>query len=530
MTRLKYILSAALVLACQAVSAQKTEDLSDLDFIKHHIKVISADDFGGRKPLTEYETKTIEYIKDQFVSLGLQPGWEGGYFQPVSEIRTTSTLAKGKMTFKAGNRRISVSAPDEVVPWTLRNTDKVEIKNAALVFAGYGITAPEYNWDDYAGIDVKGKIVLVLENDPGQYDPSVFSGKNLTYYGRADYKFAEAFRHGADGCMVIHIPSSSAYKYSAIQAAHGSQEIALVGSDGNAGAMSLNGWMAQDAVRCVFEAAGTDYDAALASARKQGFKAIELGASLTAQLDVKSEVGDSHNVIGILPGTDLKDECVVVAAHWDHLGIGAPVDGDSIYNGAGDNASGVAGMLAHIRRFINDGTQLRRSVVFVSVTSEEDGLLGSEWYCSHPAFPVAKTAGAVNIDGGAPLGKSKNIEVYAGGLSSVDSMVEALANAQGRRTDIINPDTRGIFFRTDLFNFLRVGIPGVFVCGGQEYVDPEDHRKHVNPPYHHPKDEWSEDWDMSGVMDHWNLVHGLIELMANQSEMPVWNPGAAFSR
>ena len=525
-----YLLAAILTSAVSGAQAQDLNSLSDFDYFVHHLKVISSDEFGGRKALTPYETKTIEYIRDEYVSLGLKPACEDGYFQDVEEIKTSTSLKGGKLTVKAGKSRISVSAPDEIIPWTLRNTEKVEMKNVPLIFAGYGATAPEYGWDDFKGVDVSGKVLLVLENDPGMFNPEIFNGKGMTYYGRADCKFEEAFRRGAAGCLVIHMPGSSAYKYSALQGAHGQQEISLADDSGNTDALGLNGWIAEDAVRRIFKAAGADYTSAVESARKASFEPVELNAGISATLEVQAEIGTSHNVIGIIPGTDLADEAVVVAAHWDHLGIGTPVDGDAIYNGAGDNASGVAGMLTHIRRFIQDGTKMRRSVIFVALTSEEDGLLGSEWYAGHPVIPAAKTAAAVNIDGGAPLGKSRNIEIYAGGLSDVDRTVEILGAAQGRRADVIDPDTRGIFFRTDLFNFLRAGIPGVFVCGGQEWVDPEDHRSHYNPPYHHPKDEWRDDWDMSGVMDHWNLIHALIQVYANQPQMPAWNEGVSFRR
>lgn len=527
----RFLLSVTLMVSSfSGVYAQDLKNLSDFDYFVHHLKVLSADDFGGRKPLTRYETKTIEYIMDEYSDLGLKPAYADGFLQPVQMIRTRSAVKDGKVTVKARKGRASVSAPDEIILWTTRNAERVDIKNAPLVFAGYGAAAPEYGWDDFGGIDVKGKVLLVLENDPGRYNDDIFNGKGMTYYGRADCKFEEAFKRGAAGCLVVHCPQSSAYTYSALLAAHGEQEISLVDANGNKDALGLCGWIAEDAVRRIFKAAGLDYDSTAESANSSDFKAVELNAGITAALEVEAELGTSHNVVGLIPGTDLADECVVVVAHWDHLGIGAPVDGDAIYNGAGDNASGVAGMLTHIRRFIEDGTPLRRTVIFAALTSEEDGLLGSEWYSKHPVIPAAKTAAAVNIDGGAPLGKSKNIEIYAGGLSSVDRTVAILGAAQGRRADVIVPDTRGIFFRTDLFNFLRAGIPGVFVCGGQEWVDPQDHAKHFNPPYHHPKDEWRDDWDMSGVMDHWNLIHALIQVYANQEEMPAWNPGVSFSR
>lgn len=521
--------SVFLSLLCINAAAQDLSGLTDLEYFKHQLKVISADDFGGRKPLTPYETKTIEYIRDQYMALGLQPA-PGGYFQNVEEIKTRTALRGGRLTVKGKKGKVRVNAPDEIVAWTLRNTDKVDLKDAGLVFAGYGITAPEYNWDDFSDADVKGKVLLVLENDPGSRNSTVFGGKSQTYYGRASYKFEEAFRRGAAGCLVIHIPSTSAYKFSSIQSSHGGEEISLADANLNRDALGLSGWIGEDAVRRIFKAAGADYDKALSDAAEKDFKAISLNAGLTATLDVKAELGTSHNVIGMIPGTDLKDECVVVMAHWDHLGIGEPVDGDAIYNGAGDNASGIAGMLTHIRRFIADGTKMRRTVIFAALTSEEDGLLGSEWYAKHPVMPISKTAAAVNIDGGAPLGKARNVEIYAGGLSTVDRTVSILAAAQGRRADIIIPDTRGIFFRTDLFSMLRAGVPGVFVCGGQDWIDPEGHKKHFNPPYHHPKDEWREDWDMSGVMDQWNLIHALIEAYADDDRMPQWLPGSGFSR
>ncbi len=522
-------LLALLALGSMCAHAQDLSGLSDFEYFKHQLKVISADDFGGRKPLTPYETKTIEYIRDQYVTLGLQMA-PGGYFQDVKEIKTSTALHGGSLTVKGKKGDVTVKAPEEIVPWTLRNTDKVEFKNTELVFAGYGITAPEYSWDDFRGVDVKGKVLLVLENDPGVYDSTIFGGSNMTYYGRADCKFQEAFKRGAAGCLVIHMPKTSAYKFSGIRSSHGKEEISLVDDKGNRDALGLCGWIAEDAVRRIFASSGVDFDSTVESARLPDFKAVPLNARMSATLEVTARTGISHNVIGMIPGSDLKDESVVVMAHWDHLGIGEPVDGDSIYNGAGDNASGVAGMLTHIRRFLADGTKFRRTVIFAALTSEEDGLLGSEWYAKHPVMPIAKTAAAVNIDGGAPLGKARNVEVYAGGLSSVDTTVSRLAAAQGRRADIIIPDTRGIFFRTDLFNMLRAGVPGVFVCGGQDWIDPADHKSHYKPPYHHPKDEWREDWDMSGVMDQWNLTHSLIEAYANDDKMPSWLPGSGFSR
>lgn len=523
------MLSGLILAAISTLAAAQNNgrQLSDLEYITEQIKTISSDEFGGRKPLSEYETKTIEYISSEYRRLGLQAAFGDSYYQDVEQLKTRTSVKGGKVSVRPSRgKRIGISSPQEIILWTNADTDIVELKNAPVVFAGYGISAPEYDWDDYKGADVSGKVVLVLENDPGRNEESIFSGKGLTYYGRASYKYEEAFRRGAAACLVIHQSESSAYTYSALQAAHGGQEISLLKEDKN----GVCGWIACDAAKQIIKAAGTSIEELCARASGRDFRLVDLKAGLSVSLEVETQKGVSHNVIGVIPGTDLKDECVVVVAHWDHLGIGKEVDGDGIYNGAGDNASGVAGMLAHIRSFLSQGTPLRRSVVFAALTGEEDGLLGSEWYCAHPVFPIAKTAAAVNIDGGAPLGKARNVEVYAGGLSNVDEMVSTLAAAQGRRADIISPDTRGIFFRTDLFNFLKVGIPGAFICGGQDWIDPEDHRNHFKPPYHHPKDEWRDDWDMSGVMDQWNLIHALIELYANSDSMPRWNEDSPYQR
>ena len=525
----KPILSALILgaIASLASAQTSTKQLSDLEYITEQIKIISSDEFGGRKPLSEYEDKTIGYISSEYRRLGLQSAFEGSYYQDVEQLKTRTTVKGGKVLVRQKKgKRLSIKSERELILWTNANTDRIELKNSPVVFAGYGISAPEYGWDDYKGEDVRGKVVLVLENDPGRIDESIFSGKGLTYYGRASYKYEEAFGRGAAACLVIHQNGQSAYTFSALQAAHGGQEISLLKEKES----GVCGWIAETAAAQIFKGAGLSLEELCKKASGRDFHPVDLNAGLSASLEVQAQRGTSHNVIGIIPGTDLKDECVVVVAHWDHLGIGKEVDGDCIYNGAGDNASGIAGMLAHIRSFISQATPLRRSVVFAALTGEEDGLLGSEWYCAHPVFPVSKTAAAVNIDGGAPLGKARNVEVYAGGLSNVDEMVSTLAAAQGRRADIINPDTRGIFFRTDLFNFLKVGIPGAFICGGQDWIDPEDHKKHFNPPYHHPKDEWRDDWDMSGVMDQWNLIHALIELYANSDSMPRWNENSPYQR
>lgn len=519
---------AALTLST-SLWAQNTQQ-DDLDYFRNQIKTLGSDEFGGRKPMTPYETKTINYLADQFKALGLQPANGDSYFQAVNTIATRTRIEKDKMTVK-GKKTIDLKWFDDVVIWTNRNASTVEINNAELVFCGFGIDAPEYNWNDFEGIDVKGKIILAMVNDPGFYDKDLFRGRNMTYNGRWTYKLEEAERKGALGCLVIHNTAAASYGFQVPQSSHTQTEISLLSDDNNASALGLNGWINEDACRRLFQACGKDFDESIAAAKKPGFKSFSLNAKAKTKLKVEVEIGKTYNVAAVLPGTDLKDEYVVMTAHWDHLGIGNPVNGDSIYNGASDNASGTAAILTLARKFKNAPIKPRRSLLFMPVTSEECGLLGSQWYCEHPLFPLSKTAANINIDGAAPAERTYDVNLRAAGKSDLDNLVVAAASAQGRYLKIQTEDPGGGYFRSDHFNFCKKGVPAVLAGGGSDYVDKAHHdaKPKVNW-YHQPNDEYNDSWEFDGAMENLNLLYSIAMMIANQNDMPKWAPNADFQR
>ena len=510
----------------------QTADDDGLAFFKERIKTLGSDEFGGRKPLTAYETKTIQYIADEFKQLGLQPANNGSYFQPVKEIATFTRPKDNKIVVRGAKGKTDLQFSDDVVVWTNRGTEKVSIPNTDFVFVGFGINAPEYNWNDYEGVNVKGKIVIAMVNDPGYYDAKLFRGKNMTYYGRWTYKFEEAERQGAAGCLVLHNKPAASYGWEVCQASHVQKNIALCDESMNAGALGMKGWLAEEACRRIFEVGGADFDATVAAAKQPGFKSFVMNAKSKVQLNVQLEVGESNNVAAILPGTDLKDEYIVCTAHWDHFGIGTPVNGDSIYNGASDNASGVAALMWLARKYQRLPVRPRRSIVFVAVTSEECGLLGSQHYCEHPLYPLEKTAVNLNFDGSAPAERTHDVDLRAAGKTNMDALVVAMASAQGRRVNVITEDPAGGFFRSDHFNFVKKGVPTVLVRGGKDYVDKARHdAKPKVYRYHQPNDEYDESWwDFDGAMENLHLMFGIGLVIANNDEMPAWTKEADFQR
>ena len=434
----KNFISVFLLMLAMGVSVMAQSYEEDLAFFKERVKTLGSDEFGGRKPLTEYETKTIHYIADEFKKLGLQPANGDSYFQPVKEISTFTRPVKNKITVKCAKGSMDLKFSDDIVVWTNRGTEKVVIPTTDYVFCGFGINAPEYGWNDYANVDVKGKIVIAMVNDPGFYDASLFRGKNMTYYGRWTYKFEEAQRQGAAGLLVLHNEAAASYGWKVCQASHVQTNIALCSETMNAEALGMKGWLSEEACKKMFALSGLNFDETIAAAKKPGFKSFTMKAKSKVILNVKMTVGESHNVAAVLPGTDLKDEYLVFTAHWDHFGIGTPIDGDSIYNGASDNASGVATLMLLAKKYQSLPVHPRRSIVFVAVTSEECGLLGSQYYCEHPLFPLSKTAINLNFDGTAPRERTHDISLRAAGKTDTDALVIAMASAQGRTVKVIS--------------------------------------------------------------------------------------------
>lgn len=501
------LLAQMLILASFQLQAQTASDTFSSDF-RNWVKVIGSDEFGGRKPMTPYETKTIGYLAGEFRSLGLEPAFEGSYFQTVKEISTVVSMPEKGIPVKTSGGLVRLSSPDDIMVWTTRGTDKVVFDKAEYVFCGFGIDAPQYGWNDFDGVDVKGKIVIAMVNDPGFYDSTLFRGRNMTYFGRWIYKLEQAQKLGAAGCLILHNEAAAGYGWHVCVNGHLESNLALYDeATGNLDELGLRGWLNENACRRLFEKAGVDYDQALASAKKPGFKAVPLNARSSFTMKVRYEVGETCNVGAVLPGTDLKDECLVFSAHWDHFGYGKPDEsGDCIYNGAADNGSGLAAILM-IAKKLQDLPAPRRSILFLASTSEESGLFGSQYYCEHPVFPMEKTATCINFDCIAPAPLTHDVVILGGGESDLDRHILSAAAAQGRYVVFDDDNTDGWFFRSDHWNFVRKGVPAVVIKAGKNLVNPDKPNKYPQSSwYHKPNDEYRDDWDIEGAIANVNLM------------------------
>lgn len=500
---MKRFLIPVLMLLCVGAWAQDDEQQ-----LRSWIQTIASDELGGRKPMTEYETRTVNYLAKELEQMGLEPAFDGSWFQPFQMIAVTAQPEGNKITVK-GKKKADLQFPDDLIFWTARATSQVDLPKAEFVFCGFGIHAPEYGWDDYEGIDVKGKIVVAMVNDPGYYDASLFRGRNMTYYGRWLYKFEEALRQGAAGCLVLHNTEAASYGWHVCVNGHLADNLALFDPiTRNADQLAIKGWLREEGARKLFTAAGMDMDAALAAAKKPGFKSFPLKVKGDVKMNVTYNIQETRNVGAFLRGTDRADEVVVLCAHWDHLGIGKPDEtGDSIYNGAADNATGMAGALLSARKFSQLPHKPRRSVLFLFPSSEESGLFGSEYYCANPTFPLAKTVACLNFESIGPAELTKDLVILGGGQSKLDSYFEAAAAEQGRHIFYDDDNSDGWFFRSDHYNFVKKGVRAVVVENGLKPVDPSRPNKYPMPVwYHKPSDEYHDDWNLSGTLANTNLI------------------------
>jgi Zn-dependent M28 family amino/carboxypeptidase len=515
----------------------------DARAILDRIKIISADEYEGRAPGTRGEELTVKYLEDEFRKLGLQPGNpDGSYIQKVPLVGITAANSQ-PLTVSKGAERQTFKWADDVVAWTKRVTDAAAIRNSDLVFVGYGVTAPEYSWDDFKGVDVKGKTIVVLVNDPQVPDPSdpskldskLFNGAAMTYYGRWTYKFEEAARRGAAGALIVHETGPAGYPFSVVQG-NLQEKFDLVTPDKNMGRAAIEGWITLDTARRIFEMAGQDFDARRKQALAREFKPVPLG--LQASLGVRNTLRtlDSRNVLAKVEGSDpaLANEYVVYTSHWDHLGVGKPVNGDKIYNGALDNASGVSALLEIARAFTQSEPRPKRSILFVMVTAEEQGLLGSQYYSVTPLYPLAKTLANINIDGVNQWGRTKDITVIGMGASDLDDYLRDAAADQGRT---LRPDPeaeKGFYYRSDHFNFAKQGVPALYTDSGVEFIGkPADYSQkkrdeYTEHDYHAPSDEVKPDWDLSGAAEDAQLMFMVGYRVANADRFPEWKPGNEF--
>ncbi|WP_285712345.1 M28 family metallopeptidase [Erythrobacter oryzae] len=504
--------------------------------MKDVTRALSSDAFEGRAPGSAGEEKTIAFLTERFKAAGLQPGNGDSWVQEVPLVEITGKdFAPLGITGKGAG--FSFEYGKDWVGATYREEAQTTLKDSELVFVGYGINAPEKGWNDYAGLDVKGKTVVILVNDPDWQTAGLegpFGGKAMTYYGRWTYKYEEAARQGAAGALIVHQTAPAAYGWNVVQSSwSGPQAYAQRGKD--AGPLTqMNGWVTEDAARAVLKAAGQDLDALTKAAQAKGFKAVPLGMKLSTSFrnDVRSFL--SHNVIGILPGSEKPDEYVLHTAHWDHLGRCTPApDGDDICNGAVDNATGTAALVALAEAHAKAGAP-RRSLVFLAVTAEESGLLGATYYAQNPVFPLAQTVGGVNMDALSMAGPAKDVTVIGGGKSQLDAFLDTALKAAGR---VATPDAKpeaGYYYRSDHFAFAKLGVPMIYVEGGEDLVTGGREAgaaaaaDYTEKRYHGPKDEFDESWDWSGVMTDLQLYYRLGRMMAMSSSWPNWNDGDEF--
>ena len=505
-----------LTTASAQITQEQLRTASDEQLLREWTRVLSHDEFGGRKPMTPYEDKTIDYLAKQLEVIGLEPAFNGSWFQPFEMIAVTAKPVGNKLTV-SGKKKAVLSYPDDLIIWTTRATAKIDLKKAEYVFCGFGINAPEYGWNDYEGIDVKGKIVVVMVNDPGFYDSQLFRGRNMTYYGRWTYKFEEAQRQGAAGCLVLHHTEAASYGWHVCVNGHLSDNLGIYHPDTrNGDELAVRGWLHEDGLKKMFLAAGMDMDKALADAKKPGFKSFSLNVRGDVKMNVTYGIKKTRNVGGILRGSGHNGEAVVFCAHWDHLGIGkADETGDTIYNGAADNASGMAGALLVAKKF-KGMPQPRRDLLFLFPSSEESGLFGSAYYCDHPVVPMEKTVACLNFESIGPAELTRDVVILGGGESDLDHYYEAAAAAQGRYIYFDDDNSDGWFYRSDHYNFVKKGVRAVVLENGLHPVDVSKPNKYPMPVwYHKPCDEYREDWDLGGTLSNVNLIYSVGLSLSN---------------
>lgn len=527
------------LISCDRAQYEQQDGLNTitLEGLEAHIKVLASDDFQGRKPFTAGETKTIEYLQAQFRQLGLAPGNGDSYLQEVPLVEITATVdSLMHVETKAGD--LTLRGFHDYVISSERTDSSITWENEPLVFAGFGVVAPEYDWNDYAGLDVKDKIVVVLVNDPGfgGDDTTFFKGNTMTYYGRWTYKFEEAARQGAKGCLVVHNTVPAGYPFQVLQNTWNSAHLYLDSRGKDTYLLEAKGWIARPAIEKIFSAAGLDFNAMQADARQRGFKGRALDANISLSLDLNVRYDKSYNVVAMLEGEERPKEYVIYTAHWDHMGIARKdAAGDSIYNGALDNASGTAGLLEIAGAFKSMGNNPARSLVFLAVTAEEQGLLGSEWYAGNPIYPKEQTVANINMDGINPYGKMKDIMVVGSGQSELEDYLIEEAKKLER---VVLPDDeseKGYYFRSDHFNFARIGIPALYIKTGSDFVGKgKDYgtalkTSYTQKYYHQPSDEFDTTrMNFEGGVDDLKLLFQVGKRLAFEKAWPDWKEGSEF--
>jgi Zn-dependent M28 family amino/carboxypeptidase len=496
------------------------------------IKTLSTDAFGGRAPGSRGEQLTTDYIGGKYREYGLTPANGGSWLQEVPMKQITAD-PNTQLDVSGGSAPLKFAYGSDMVVSSPRTDATVTLKDSALVFVGYGVVAPEYKWNDYAGLDVKGKTVVVLVNDPGHGNPALFQGKTMTYYGRWTYKYEEAARQGAAGILIIHDSEPAGYPWEVV---HGSWTGPLeeLTPDGRY-QQAIQGWITHDSAEKLFSAAGLKLDELARQADQPGFKAVplKLDANITLHDSVKDIV--SHNVVGLVKGSTHPDDVVVYSAHWDHLGMRTGADGKTeVFHGAVDNGSGIAGLLEIAR--VTAQSHPKRSVLFLATTSEEQGLLGAAYYAAHPLFPLAHTVADLNMDVLDTFGKTRDVTVRGHFMSGVDDVLQAQARTLGLAVEQDSDPAKGMYFRADHFEFAKAGVPALSIALGTDYVGHpagwgiEQQHGYTANRYHKPADIYDPDWDLAGMLQQLDLMYATGQALADSADWPEWKPGSPFQR
>ena len=519
-----------------ATSTHAFKDALDPADFAEHVRQLASDDFAGRAPGTVGEEKTVEYIKAQFARIGLQPGNGSDWFQPVAMVETTADES-ATLDINVGGATQVLKFGDDMVIGTRTGQPQVSIKDSQLVFVGYGVDAPEQDWNDYAGLDVKGKTVVMLVNDPGFHakDAKLFDGERMTYYGRWTYKFEAAARKGATGALIIHDTEGASYGWDVVKNSWSGPQYDLSAKDDPAPRVPAQGWISGAAADALFKAAGKDLATLRAAANKRGFKPVPLDATMSLELKSTTAEKISRNVVGLLPGSETPDEAIVYMAHWDHLGTHEGESGDNIYNGAVDNATGVAGILEIAEAMRKAPTPPKRSVLFLAVTLEESGLLGSKYYVAHPVIPLDKTVGVINLDAMAPIGKARDITVVGSGSSELEDVLKPILAKQGRTIVGESNTAAGYYFRSDHFNFAKAGVPALYLDSGNDLLDGGNAagdaagKDYTENRYHKVGDQFDvATWKLDGIMQDLEVAYSVGETLANGGQWPNWYEGSPF--
>ena len=517
-------------------SGLSTLDTTEVEAILHqHIAILASDEYEGRAPATPGEEKTISYLQQEFSALGIQPGNGDSYFQSVSVTETT-TASDAVLMLEGNDYQVALSYGDQMMVSSQQQIPAISVLDSELIFVGYGVVAPERSWNDYAGIDVTDKTVVILVNDPGYatQDPNIFNGNAMTYYGRWTYKYEEAARQGAAAALIVHETGPAGYSWEVVSSSWSGPQIGLQAANLNVDKVDIEGWLTLDSAQALFAGAGLSYQQLKAAAAETGFSAVAM-SDITATVNITNSVRESQsqNLIAMIPGSQRPEETIIYTGHWDHLGVNLELPGDNIYNGAADNATGTAALLALAKLHAAEPAPAR-SIVFLAVTAEESGLLGSRWYSENPIFPLEKTVANINMDNLNTFGPMRDIVVVGDGSSEMENYLQEAADKQNRDLAAEPNPERGYYYRSDHFNFAKVGVPALYAGSGEDSREhgrewgAEQAQEYTDNRYHAPSDEYDPDWDLSGAAQDIFIYFDIANKLSQETTFPNWFEGNEF--